>query len=480
MRGREPRDPVAAGNELQPTAGFLHRAKRYHRNAGANDRPVAGDRAMIEPITVLHVDDDPPLLDLTKTFLEREDDIEVRTESNPERALELLDGSVDCVLSDYQMPEMDGIEFLDAVRERRPTVPFVLFTGQGSEEIASEAISAGVSDYIQKETGTDQYTVLANRIRNLVDQRRTERTLRQRVEAIEAASEGIAIFDGCGELAYANEAYAELYSRDPKDLFGEHWRDIYPEWAIERADDDVLPSLAEDGQWSGELPIERAEGTSIPTSVSVASIDRGATGRDPDDERSGGAVCVVRDLTERRERERELEEQRRRFRSLLESLPGMAYRARTDAGWPMEFVSEGCERLTGYDTNELESGEVSWGESVIHPDDVEAVNRVTREALDNGDAFALEYRIVTKSGDVRWVSERGHRVEPEILEGYIADVSARRQLERELRRERGDAVDAADGGGAGGVESVDGASGDGVGTNDRGADDRGLDTSDGA
>ncbi len=432
---------------------------------------------MIEPITVLHVDDEPPLLDLTKTFLEREDGIEVVSESDPERALELLDGSIDCVLSDYQMPAMDGIEFLDAVRERHPSVPFVLFTGKGSEEIASEAISAGVSDYIQKETGSDQYTVVANRIRNLVDQRRTEQTLRQRVEAIEAASEGIAIFDGCGELAYANAAYSELYGRDPDDLFGEHWRDIYPEWAIERADDDVLPSLAEDGEWSGELPIERDDGTTVPTSVSVASIGRGATGRDRDDERSGGAVCVVRDLTERRERERELEEQRRRFRSLLQSLPGMAYRARTDSGWPMEFVSEGCERLTGYNPDALESGEVSWGESVIHPDDLATVNRVTREALDNGDAFALEYRIVTKSGDVRWVSERGHRVEPGILEGYIADVSARRQLEEELRRERGDA-DAADGaaGGAGGSGVGSGDGGDGP--NDRDARDRDLEAPD--
>ncbi|WP_256393299.1 PAS domain-containing response regulator [Natronoarchaeum rubrum] len=407
---------------------------------------------MIEPITVLHVDDEPPLLDLTKTFLEREGDIEVRTESNPERALELLDGSIDCVLSDYQMPEMDGIEFLDAVRERRPSVPFVLFTGKGSEEIASEAISAGVSDYIQKETGADQYTVLANRIRNLVDQRRTEWTLRQRVEAIEAASEGIAVFDGCGELAYANEAYSGLYGRDPDDLFGKHWREFHPEWAIERANDDVLPSLSETGEWSGEMTIERADGTTVPTSVSVAAIERGVTGRDPDDERSGGAVFVVRDLTERRERERELEEQRRRFRSLLESLPGMAYRARTEEGWPMEFVSEGCERLTGYDAEALESGDVSWGESVIHPDDVETVNWVTREALANGDAFALEYRILTKSGDARWVSERGHRVEPGVLEGYIADVSGRRQLERDLRRERGESVDAADGAGGHGVE----------------------------
>lgn len=116
------------------------------------------------------------------------------------------------------------------------------------------------------------------------------------------------------------------------------------------------------------------------------------------------------------------------------------------------------------------------GESVIHPDDVEAVNRVTREALENGDAFALEYRIVTKSGDVRWVSERGHRVESGVLEGYIADVSARRQLEKGLRRERGEPADADDGAGGRGVEPVDG----GGEANDRGAGDRNPETPDDA
>jgi len=74
------------------------------------DWPRRRHRLLIEPITVLHVDDEPPLLDLTKTFLERQGGIEVRSESDPERALERLDGSIDCVLSGYQMPAMDGVE----------------------------------------------------------------------------------------------------------------------------------------------------------------------------------------------------------------------------------------------------------------------------------------------------------------------------------------------------------------------------------
>ena len=131
-------------------------------------------------IRVLHVDDDPSFGTLTAEFLEREGDVIVETVSRASDALEYLaENEIDCVVSDYEMPETDGIELLEAVRERYPDLPFILFTGRGSEEIASEAISAGVTDYLQKETGTDQYAILANRIRNLVDRYRAERAVEE-------------------------------------------------------------------------------------------------------------------------------------------------------------------------------------------------------------------------------------------------------------------------------------------------------------
>ncbi|MFB6303946.1 MAG: GAF domain-containing protein [Haloferacaceae archaeon] len=132
---------------------------------------------MDESIRVLHVDDDADFAGLAATFLEREDDrFDVTTAADADEALDrLAEGAFDCVVSDYEMPGRDGIEFLEAVREGHPDLPFVLYTGRGSEEIASEAISAGVTDYIQKGGGTDQYTVLANRVANAVEAYRTRR-----------------------------------------------------------------------------------------------------------------------------------------------------------------------------------------------------------------------------------------------------------------------------------------------------------------
>jgi len=127
-------------------------------------------------IRVLHVDDEPDFLDLVATMLEDEGGrFVVETATTASEALENLDGTVDCVVSDFEMPGLDGLELLAAVREEEPNLPFILYTARGSESIASEAISSGVTDYLEKAGGTEQYTVLANRIENAVEQYWAER-----------------------------------------------------------------------------------------------------------------------------------------------------------------------------------------------------------------------------------------------------------------------------------------------------------------
>ena len=140
------------------------------------------DRSSDE-IRVLHVDDEPEFLAVASERLEAADErISVETVDDPIGALDEID-DVDCVVSDYQMPELDGLRLFEAIRGDYPDLPFILFTGEGSEEIAGEAVSVGVTDYLQKGVGTGQYALLANRVRNAVERVTAQQAVRKAREA---------------------------------------------------------------------------------------------------------------------------------------------------------------------------------------------------------------------------------------------------------------------------------------------------------
>ncbi|MGM0604227.1 MAG: response regulator [Halobacteriota archaeon] len=139
---------------------------------------------MTIPVRVLHVDDEPGFAELTAEFLEREDDrFEVVTETSASAGLDRLEaGTFDCIVSDYQMPHVDGIEFLRRVREDLDLdLPFVIFTGHGREAVAIEALNLGADRYVQKGGDpTTQYGVLAQAISQSVEH---HRSVREREEA---------------------------------------------------------------------------------------------------------------------------------------------------------------------------------------------------------------------------------------------------------------------------------------------------------
>jgi PAS domain S-box-containing protein len=207
-----------------------------------------------DPIRVLHVDDDPEFGNLVKTYLERSADaLDVTVENSGRNAVtRLAQGGFDCVVSDYNMSDMNGLELLDAVREDHPDLPFVLFTGRGSEEIASEAISAGVTDYLQKGIGTDQYTVLANRITNAVESWRSERALaesKQRYQSLVEKSHD-AIFIIQDEMfAFVNDRIRELTGYDPSELHDTHFTKL-----VHPDDQRRVRQIAERRRTTGDAP----------------------------------------------------------------------------------------------------------------------------------------------------------------------------------------------------------------------------------
>ena len=126
------------------------------------------------------------------------------------------------------------------------------------------------------------------------------------------------------------------------------------------------------------------------------------------------------------------------FQALLANLDGMVYRCRDDADWTMEFVSEGCTRLTGYAPEDLLlNGRLSY-EELTHPDDRQRVRDTIDAAVAKGRRFQVEYRIQHADGRVRWVWEHGVGVRDEnglvtAIEGIVEDITARVEAEQALR-----------------------------------------------
>jgi PAS domain S-box-containing protein len=295
-----------------------------------------------EPIQVLHVDDEPSLTDLTATFLEREDDrFTVETAISADEGLQVLDDHLpDCIVSDYNMPGMDGVEFLQAVREDHPDLPFILFTGKGSEAVASDAISAGVTHYLQKGTGSERYELLANRIENAVATYRSQRVAQQRKERLELFFQksplGAIQWDEDVRVERLNERAEETLGYEEAELRGKSWETLVAADDRDRASNTAAKLRAAEG---GQFAVNRT----IRDDGEIRTIEwhnHAVTGAD-------GAVQTVfskfQDVTRREARKTEIEE----FETIIEALSDAVYVV--DEEGQFTYVNEEFVELVGYD-----------------------------------------------------------------------------------------------------------------------------------
>jgi diguanylate cyclase (GGDEF)-like protein/PAS domain S-box-containing protein len=159
-------------------------------------------------------------------------------------------------------------------------------------------------------------------------------------------------------------------------------------------------------------------------------------------EATGWISGVLLDVTEKKLSELALSESQRRLSNLVDSLPGIAYRCEGAAPWRMHYISEGAEELTGRTVSELIAGTVAWAE-LMHPDDIPAVEQEVEAATRSGRQFSLTYRILHRSGAVRWVHERGKATLDDVgqlfFEGFIGDITDQKLLEAWLRQSEAEA-----------------------------------------
>ncbi|WP_251330303.1 PAS domain S-box protein [Haloplanus pelagicus] len=378
-------------------------------------------------IRVLYVDD-AETVDPTARRLEREDGrFAVETATDLSDGLARLDGGVDCVVSEYEMPGGTGIGFLRAVRERFPEVPLLLYTDTGSEAVASEAISAGVTDYLRKGTHADDHATLANRVRDATDCHERERRF-------EAAFENTYTFSGLldpdGTVVEVNETALDFAGVDRESVVGT------PLWEAP-----WFQSRVAARQTAREAVSRARTGELYRDEVRVQGADREAvvdfSVRSVTDERGTVTALVPegRDITERKRWERDLRRSERRLDDVFEDpemLVGVLSpdgRLRDANRTAMQFVDADLEDLVGepfwatpWWTDENRTRVRQWVERAAEGEYVEY----------EADHATADGSMRTVSGTVRPVTDDSGTVVS--LIASARDITERREHERELQR----------------------------------------------
>jgi PAS domain S-box-containing protein len=387
-------------------------------------------------IRVLYIDDEYLLLDLVKDSLSIPDELTVETAISPQEGLAMLkEGGYDAIISDYQIPQMTGIQLLTKLRSEGCDLPFILFTGRGREDVVIEAYRLGADGYVQKGgDAASQFTELEQVLRQAISKYRA-------VKASAASEEKFrGIFDSAGDAFFvnaldgrfleANEAACRFLGREKEELLRLSIDDIHSE---------ELRATRQHWDWlqprRPPVVIEVQHSTPsgpVPTELSLSSIELG--GR-------RAVLSIARDISGRRAVERSLAESERQLAALMSNLPGMAYRCRNDEQWTMEFVSDGCLELTGYRPEQLLSNrDLSYADLIL-AEDQKVVWDGVQDGVQREGPYRLTYRIRTAAGKVKWVWEQGRRETSPghvngVLEGLIVDISDRMEALEELRTSR--------------------------------------------
>lgn len=170
------------------------------------------------PYRILYVDDEPGLLEIGKIFLEDGGRFSVDTLTSATDALAVLSThAYDAIISDYQMPGMDGIGFLKNVRSQGNNIPFILFTGRGREEIVILALNEGADFYLQKGgEPRSQFAELSHKVIQAITRKQAEEALvaseKQYRRIVDTAQEGVWQTDECKDpgTVYVNSRMADM------------------------------------------------------------------------------------------------------------------------------------------------------------------------------------------------------------------------------------------------------------------------------
>jgi PAS domain S-box-containing protein len=417
---------------------------------------------------ILYVDDEPDLLELGKLFLEKSCRFHVDTVTSAPEALQILKStSYDAIVSDYQMPGMDGIAFLKAVRTEFPELPFIIFTGKGREEVVIEAFNNGADSYLQKGgEPTPQFFELGHKITSAVRRRKAEKELQESEiryrNVVEDQTEFISRFLPDGTHVFVNEAYCRYFNKKREEILGKKFKPDIPKEDQSRVEEHFLSLTKEhpiaviehrivmpDGEIRWQQWSDRAIFNDIGTLIEFQSVGRDITERKHSEEElrvknvelhaayeqiAATEQQLRHNYNELDNKEQKLRESEQLYRTIVETAPGMLVIC--DSKGRNLYVSANCRNITGYTREEL-LGKIVWW---VHEDDTPRMKALLKDTLENQiSGHNVEFKGVKKDGEIWFGSQswepikdtQGTMVE---FVMQVIDITDRKKMEETLKQ----------------------------------------------
>jgi PAS domain S-box-containing protein len=385
-------------------------------------------------ISVLCVDDDSAYLDLAKKYLKEPGALAITTTHSATEALKEMETKrFDAVVADYQLPGIDGIELLKAVRAADPDLPFIFFTGSGREEIVIEAFNNGADFYIQKSSDTKVlFDDLQYKINQAMRHRKAERDLHNSEtryrRLFETAQDGILILDAdTGEITDANPFLLNIIGYSLEELLGKYLWDIGVFKDIDISKKAFLELQTEKYIQYENLPLQKKNGQEIFVEFvsNVYAVNHTNVIR-----------CDIRDITERKQAEEALKESEQKFRDILNNTTdGIHIHEIKEDGTSGRFtdVNDVACRMLGYTKEEMLAKTPLDITTDYHNPPIERIFEEQRTAVSA--RFETEHRkkddtIIPVEVNTHVVTIQGKKM----MLGVVRDITERKKAEALLKR----------------------------------------------
>ncbi len=378
-------------------------------------------------IRVLHVDDDLAMLEISKQILlDLDSCFEFDSACCVDEAFKKLStGQYDIVISDYEMPQKDGLQFLKELRDGKNEIPFILFTGKGREEVVIQALNLGADYYVNKHGSPETvYSELKHLVSSAVEKSRAKLTNENDSLALHNVHDAIVSSDANFIITAWNKAAEELFGFSSCEVLQKKIDDVFQKIQVKPSQEELSRQLKTTGQFQGEVVYQNKNGQKRYGELNIISIVS-------DNDRFLGNVAVCKDITERKKAEEALIVSEKNYRNLIN---GMG-----ESAWVVDFegnfieVNNAAVEMLGYCREELLSLGIKGIDNYLSTEQVKNVmsrvvsgkNQIFETVHTSKDGTAIPVEISS--------SLINYQEKPAIL-AIARNITERKKAEKEISR----------------------------------------------